>query len=144
MTNSRKPRRMARDPEPQGSEAGPTSDHAEDASASDSANPSEIKPARVTKQSLLINMLVREGGASLAAIVEATDWLPHTARAALTDLRKKGHAIERFRRDDETAYRIVAVLASVSRDRRGTVDDEGDAARPGIDAVVSIDGEVPA
>jgi hypothetical protein len=114
--------------------------------ARDSANPSELKPARVTKQSLLIEMLGREGGVSLAAIVEATDWLPHTARAALTGLRKKGHVIERFRSDDETTYKIFAVPAFVSSDGTSTDDDQGDAARSGIDpnAVVSIDGKVPA
>jgi hypothetical protein len=35
---------------------------------------------------------------------QATDWLPHSVRAALTGLKKKGHAIERGRRDDVTFY----------------------------------------
>ncbi len=41
-------------------------------------------------------------------MIEATNWLPHTTRAALTGLRKKGHEIERSKRDDTTCYRIVA------------------------------------
>lgn len=32
------------------------------------------------------------GGASLDELAGATGWLPHTTRAALTGLRKKGHA----------------------------------------------------
>jgi hypothetical protein len=40
-------------------------------------------------------------------MVEATGWLPHTTRAALTGLRKKGHVLEKSKRDDATCYRIV-------------------------------------
>jgi hypothetical protein len=36
------------------------------------------------------------------------DWLPHTTRAALTGLRKRGYAIERTRREDKTTrYRAT-------------------------------------
>jgi hypothetical protein len=41
-------------------------------------------------------------------MVEATGWLPHTTRAALTGLRKKGHAIAKGKRGDVTCYSIVA------------------------------------
>jgi hypothetical protein len=44
----------------------------------------------------------------LAEIVEATGWLPHSARAALTGLRKKGHAIEKGKRGEVTCYSIPA------------------------------------
>ena len=42
------------------------------------------------------------------ALVEATGWLPHTTRAAITGLRKRGFAIERTR-DEKlgSLYRIV-------------------------------------
>ncbi|HKX80142.1 MAG TPA: DUF3489 domain-containing protein [Novosphingobium sp.] len=40
-------------------------------------------------------------------MVDATGWLPHTTRAALTGLRKKGHVIEKSKRDDVTCYRVV-------------------------------------
>ena len=49
----------------------------------------------LTGQVLLVDLLKREGGATLADIVEATGWLPHTSRAALTGLRKKGHEVAR-------------------------------------------------
>jgi len=38
----------------------------------------------------VIEMLSRSGGASLADLIAATGWLPHTTRAALTGLRKRG------------------------------------------------------
>jgi len=37
--------------------------------------------------------LATEGGASLAALVTLTGWLPHTARAALCRLRQRGYPI---------------------------------------------------
>lgn len=64
---------------------------------------------RVTKQSLLIDLLKRKGGASLDEIVSATGWLPHTSRAALTGLRKKGHEIAKGKVDGTTRYQINAV-----------------------------------
>lgn len=75
--------------------------------------PSEGKAAatepRTTKSSLVLTLLHRDEGATLVELVAATDWLPHTTRAALTGLRKKGHAVERSKRGDDTCYRIVEV-----------------------------------
>lgn len=44
-------------------------------------------------------------------MVEATGWLPHTTRAALTGLRKKGHVITKTKRDDVTVYQIAQAQA---------------------------------
>jgi Protein of unknown function (DUF3489) len=52
-------------------------------------------PRAGTKISRVIALLSREGGTTLVEIVATTDWLPHTARAALTGLRKRGYAVER-------------------------------------------------
>jgi DNA-binding MarR family transcriptional regulator len=60
-----------------------------------------------TKQALLIDMLQRQEGTTLAQLVEVTAWLPHTTRAALTGLRKKGHAITNERIAGVSHYRIV-------------------------------------
>lgn len=114
MSTIRKVRRMARDTQPQDQEGAPAYGNGEVGSTTASTNAPEPKPARVTKQSLLIGMLSEEGGSTLSAIVEATGWLPHTARAALTGLRKKGQKIERFRSEHQTTYKIVAGPASVS------------------------------
>ena len=63
---------------------------------------------RPTKAALVLDLLRRDGGATLAELVAATGWLPHTTRAALTGLRKKGHALARERRDGVSHYRIAA------------------------------------
>ena len=60
-----------------------------------------------TKQALLVDMLAREKGASIDELAAATGWLPHTTRAALTGLRKKGHAVDRDRDSGVTRYRIL-------------------------------------
>lgn len=66
-------------------------------------------PRRASKQAQVIELLKCEGGATLTAIVQATGWLPHTSRAALTGLRKKGHAIVTGKVDGTTYYTISAV-----------------------------------
>lgn len=63
---------------------------------------------RQTKSALVLSLLQRDEGATLAELVDATGWQPHTTRAALTELRKKGHVIEKTKRDDATCYRIIA------------------------------------
>lgn len=60
-----------------------------------------------SKTATVIGLLVRETGATTAELIEATGWLPHTMRAALTGLRRKGHDISRGKRDGATCYRIV-------------------------------------
>jgi hypothetical protein len=66
-------------------------------------------PRAGSKQALLIEMLAREGGASMDELTAATGWLPHTTRAAVTGLRKKGHVITRAKRaDGASVYRIEA------------------------------------
>lgn len=44
---------------------------------------------RQTKQQLLIDMLGREGGATLAEIVAATGWQSHTVHGAMSGALKK-------------------------------------------------------
>jgi hypothetical protein len=61
-----------------------------------------------SKSATVVALMQRADGATLDELVAATDWLPHTTRAALTGLRKKGHVIERSKRGDETCYRIAA------------------------------------
>jgi DNA-binding MarR family transcriptional regulator len=61
-------------------------------------------PAKIVQ---VVALLKRSEGASLAEIIAITGWQPHSARAALTGLRKKGHLIERSKRDDTGCWRIV-------------------------------------
>ena len=65
-------------------------------------------PTRITKSATIIQLLGRDEGATLAELIAATGWLPHTTRAALTGLKKKGHVIARDKRGDLSCYRIVA------------------------------------
>jgi hypothetical protein len=67
----------------------------EAASAKPSNVPTPSAPREGTKIAEVITLLARDQGATLAEIVAATNWLPHTARAALTGLRRRGYAIER-------------------------------------------------
>jgi DNA-binding transcriptional regulator PaaX len=56
-------------------------------------------------------MLQREHGASLDELVAAMGWLPHTTRAALTGLRKKGYLIASEKVEDVRRYRIAGEAA---------------------------------
>ncbi len=57
----------------------------------------------------------RAKGATLDQLVAATGWLPHTTRAALTGLRKKGHALAKSKNPaGQTVYGIENA-GSVSR-----------------------------
>ena len=101
---ARKPRRMARET------AGE-----EDAKPSNPTPPpahSLTKPASAqrdgTKSAAVIALLSRADGATLNEMIAATGWLPHTTRAALTGLKKKGHVIVRGKRGAVTCYRITA------------------------------------
>ncbi|MBW6530531.1 DUF3489 domain-containing protein [Sphingomonas sp. RRHST34] len=75
--------------------------------ASEPTSDADAAAPRTTKVSTVVALLERDEGATLPDLIAATGWLPHTTRAALTGLRKKGHVIERTRRDELTCYRIV-------------------------------------
>jgi hypothetical protein len=60
-----------------------------------------------SKQAKIIELMKRTKGATLDEMIEATDWLPHTTRAALTGLRKRGFALERIKDEAKgSVYRI--------------------------------------
>ena len=54
-------------------------------------------PPAGSKLAKVIAMLGAKAGTTIDALVKATDWLPHTTRAALTGLRKRGYAIAKER-----------------------------------------------
>jgi hypothetical protein len=72
------------------------------------ASPAPAKIAKTSKVGAVLALLQRQGGATTSELIAETGWLPHTTRAALTGLRKKGHIIERSKRGDDTCYRIAA------------------------------------
>ncbi len=90
-------RRMARTP----------SNSPQEVEGQSTESPQSPEAERKSKQDQVIDLLRREGGALLTDLVEATGWLPHTARAALTGLKKKGHKIIGTKVDKVTRYSIV-------------------------------------
>jgi hypothetical protein len=77
------------------------------------ASPRARPPRPSSKLGIILGLLQKEEGASLASLAAVTDWQPHTTRAALTGLRKRGYLIgaERIAGADgskQTVYRIAA------------------------------------
>jgi Protein of unknown function (DUF3489) len=79
------------DAEPSGDKQAPATPPLPPPPAAAVRKPGEIRPG--TKQALLFEMLERSEGASIQEIVDATGWLPHTTRAALTGLKKRGFEV---------------------------------------------------
>jgi hypothetical protein len=66
-----------------------------------------VAPRDGSKLALVIDLLRRPDGANIADLTAATGWLPHTTRAALTGLRKRGYAVVRERAGaGDSVYRI--------------------------------------
>lgn len=103
QTVAKRPRRMAREPQESTTQTDAKSDH------SKPGDGAVARPKRETKAELVLSLLQREEGATIDQLVAATGWLPHTTRAALTGLKKKGHAItsEKPAGGDRT-YRVSA------------------------------------
>ena len=74
-------------------------------------SPASLARPRITKAGAVLELLGREEGATLADLIAATGWLPHTTRAALTGLRKKGHVLEKSKRGEQTCYRVAGMAA---------------------------------
>jgi len=66
------------------------------------------KPKPKTKSAKVIALLERSKGANIDEICKTTNWKPHSVRAFLTGLRKKGFVIEREQHEDKgICYRIT-------------------------------------
>ena len=63
-----------------------------------------------TKAAMVTRILLREKGATLAEMSKTTGWQPHSCRAFLTGLRKKGSILKEQRSDGQLAYRIAPVV----------------------------------
>lgn len=73
------------------------------------ASPGVRPPRQGSKLDRVLEMLSSTAGATIAEVIGATHWLPHTTRAVLTGLRKRGYelALARGERDGASVYRIV-------------------------------------
>ncbi|MFC3694527.1 DUF3489 domain-containing protein [Chenggangzhangella methanolivorans] len=62
-----------------------------------------------TKQAIIVNLLARPEGATLGDLIDATGWLPHTTRAVLSGLRKRGFVLSSEKPEQgECRYSIAA------------------------------------
>jgi hypothetical protein len=66
---------------------------------------------QIKKIDTVVALLRRQEGASLDEMVQATGWLPHTTRAVLTGLKKKGHVVDKAKVDGVTRYMITGAEA---------------------------------
>ena len=105
--------------EPDSASGGAQGAPADSQANEDAADPKEAPAARTaapvrkarggTKQAQLVAMLKRAEGATIAQIVEATGWQPHTVRGALAGALKKklGLTVTSERVEGIRVYRIV-------------------------------------
>ena len=92
------------------SQAAPGADaNCDDASSSDDRS----EPRANSKLALIVDLLSRDRGATIEELMAATGWLPHTTRAALTRLGKRGFGLERFKGE-----RGGASVCRLAADRR--------------------------
>ena len=73
-----------------------------------------------TKQAAVIALLKQQGGATIAAIMEATGWRQHSVRGFLAAVvrKKLGLTLASEKTGDARAYRIVATDGAPQRKRR--------------------------
>jgi len=65
-------------------------------------------PAKINKNDIILKLLRRPNGATIAQLQKAMGWKPHSIRAALTGLRKKDHDVQRDKNaKGVTVYRIT-------------------------------------
>jgi DNA-binding IclR family transcriptional regulator len=58
----------------------------------------------------VLDAIAGETGVSLVELVALTGWQPHTARAALSGLRKRGFPVQLMERDGRKAYRFEVAI----------------------------------
>ena len=74
-------------------------------------DPGDDDPQPVSTIDRVKALLRRSDGCALADIVSTTGWLPHTSRAALTGLRKKGHILISEKIEGVRRYRMTGDAA---------------------------------
>lgn len=101
MTNKTSTRkRSPKSPATPGKQASCPEEDSRPAPATDPAG----KPA--SKIQKVIDLLERPDGTSLDELISATGWQPHTTRAALTGLKKKGYSVSSDKVGEVRRYRV--------------------------------------
>jgi hypothetical protein len=96
------------------------------------AMPPPTAAKSTTKSDTVVKLLLRAKGATPIELIAATDWQPHSLRAFLAGLRKKGRVIVREeRKGGGCAYRIVVApsppaTTAVSEPPAGAASDTPD------------------
>lgn len=65
-----------------------------------------------TKHQQVFDLLSREGGATLEALSTKVGWLPHSTRAFMTGLKKKGYVLDSEKVAGVRHYRITSSPAA--------------------------------
>lgn len=95
-----------------------------DSTATNSTPPALAPAVRPeSKKTRLINMLRLPDRSTIAAISTALGWQAHTTRAAITGLRKAGHAVETSKPADGSiglSYRIATKTDEQADGETGT------------------------
>ena len=100
-------------PQPQASPSKPPSGSGDVGTAN---VPSADGPRASTKRAMLIGMLERPEGASVAEIGQRLGWLPHTVRAAMTGLRHAGREVTRSKdATGQSVYRLARAETAPDR-----------------------------
>lgn len=77
-----------------------------------------------SKKTRLINMLLQPEGSTIAAISAALGWQAHTTRAAITGLRKAGHAVETAKPVDGSIVLIYQIASKPGEQADGVTRAE--------------------
>ncbi|WP_221796184.1 DUF3489 domain-containing protein [Aquisediminimonas sediminicola] len=64
-------------------------------------------PRPDSKMAQVLHLLGQKDGVALADLGELTGWQPHSIRAALSGLRKRGYAVEHAIRDGVACYYLI-------------------------------------
>ena len=73
--------------------------------------PRQPRSREGTKEALLIAMLRRPEGATIAQVIEATGWQPHTVRGAISGALKKKRGLEVTSEKNESGERVYRIAA---------------------------------
>ena len=99
------PKSTTRSPGDQSSQSKPPSGSA-DLPTANIPDADADRPRASTKRAVLIGMLERPDGASVAELGQRLGWLPHTVRAAITGLRHAGREVTRSKdAEGQSVYR---------------------------------------
>lgn len=89
-----------------------------------SASPSSPRssPHALTKLEAVLTLLGREQGATVLELAAATGWQPHTTRAAISGLKRKGHRLEKTQRAQVACYHLTGGTAGFTNGGSGSDD----------------------